>query len=63
MHPQFPPESDDFINVVNFLKAPAEIIVNGKKIGTAKGEGKIEVFKTPLKKGKVRLEISRGGGH
>lgn len=61
MHPQFPPESDDFINVVTFLKAPAEIIVNGKKIGTAKGEGKIEVFKTPLKKGKVRLEISRGG--
>lgn len=61
MHPQFPPESDDFINVVTFLKSPAEIIVNGEKIGTAKGEGKIEVFKTPLKKGKVRLEISRGG--
>ena len=61
MHPQFPPESDDFINVVTFLKSPAEIIVNGEKIGAAKGEGKIEVFKTPLKKGKVRLEISRGG--
>ena len=61
INPFFPPESDDLINVVTYLKSPAKIKVNGKIIGSAKGKGDIEVFKIPMQKGKVSLEIVRNG--
>ena len=55
----FDPSTDDFINIVVFLKQPATVFLNGKEVGTAKGTGDIEVFKVPLAKGRVKLEIKR----
>ncbi|GHT38198.1 hypothetical protein FACS189427_12130 [Planctomycetales bacterium] len=55
----FEPETDDFIHIVTYLKKPAEIVLNGKKIATAEGNGKIEVFKVPALPGKVELQVKR----
>ena len=56
----FDPSTDDFIHAVVFLKRPADVFLNGKKIGTARGTGGIEVFKAPLAKGRVELEVKCG---
>jgi hypothetical protein len=58
--PLFKPESDDFIHIVTFLNLPAVVSLNGEKIGSAEGKGEIEVFKVPMKPGKVELKIDRG---
>lgn len=58
--PLFDPASDDYIHIVTFLKKPAEVYLSGKKVGTAEGIGKIEVFKVPMTPGRVETEIRRG---
>jgi hypothetical protein len=59
----FAPSTDNFINIITFLKQPAVIMLNGKKIADAKGDvngsGDVEVFKVPLEAGKVELTILR----
>jgi hypothetical protein len=55
----FEPESDDFIHIVTFLKQPAAVFLNGHKIADAEGKGDIEVFKVPMRPGKVELRIDR----
>lgn len=59
----FDPSTDNFIHAVTFLKKPADVMLNGRKIGKAKGKGEIEVFKVSMqdvvKSGKVELTILR----